>query len=214
MGWNFYSDNGSTKAVREVATAAAAVIPTGAVVDFAGTVAPSGFLLCDGSAVSRSTYADLFSAIGTTHGVGDGATTFNLPDCRGRGRVHPDGGVGRLSSNNALGNSGGAETHALTAAQTPLRAHTHSGTTGSESAAHTHYQSWNQITNNTTGGSGNAVSGLATYPTGNQNTQATSANLSAHTHSFTTGNPSVAEANGSAHNNMQPYIVLNAIIKV
>jgi microcystin-dependent protein len=53
------------------------------VIDFAGATAPTGFLACDGSAVSRTTYADLFTAIGTTWGTGDGSTTFNLPDLRG-----------------------------------------------------------------------------------------------------------------------------------
>lgn len=59
-------------------------MPTGGLVPFAGSVVPNGFLLCDGSAVSRTTYADLFAAIGTTWGIGDGATTFNLPDLGGR----------------------------------------------------------------------------------------------------------------------------------
>jgi microcystin-dependent protein len=57
---------------------------TGTVLDFAGAVAPAGWLLCDGSSVSRTTYANLFSVIGTTHGSGDGSTTFSLPDGRGR----------------------------------------------------------------------------------------------------------------------------------
>ena len=59
-------------------------VPTGVVQPFAGSTAPSGWLLCAGQAVSRSTYADLFSAIGTTYGAGDGSTTFGLPDLRGR----------------------------------------------------------------------------------------------------------------------------------
>lgn len=54
--------------------------------DFAGTSAPTGWLLCDGTAVSRTTYAALFAVISTVYGVGDGSTTFNLPD--GRGRVN------------------------------------------------------------------------------------------------------------------------------
>jgi microcystin-dependent protein len=57
---------------------------TGTVLDFAGAVAPAGWLLCDGSSVSRTTYANLFAVIGTTHGSGDGSTTFGLPDGRGR----------------------------------------------------------------------------------------------------------------------------------
>ena len=51
---------------------------------YAGSVAPSGFLLCDGSSVSRSAYAELFDVIGTNFGQGDGSTTFGIPDLRGR----------------------------------------------------------------------------------------------------------------------------------
>ena len=56
-------------------------VPVGTVLVFAGTTAPTGYLLCDGSAVSRTTYSVLFSVIGTTYGVGDGSSTFNLPNC-------------------------------------------------------------------------------------------------------------------------------------
>lgn len=59
-------------------------MPSGSMVDYAGTTAPSGWLMCDGSAISRTTYANLFSAIGTSYGVGNGSSTFNLPDFRGR----------------------------------------------------------------------------------------------------------------------------------
>lgn len=65
-------------------TAAGGGIPTGAVFHFAMTSAPSGYLVCDGSAVSRTTYADLYTAIGDTFGSGDGSTTFNLPDLVGQ----------------------------------------------------------------------------------------------------------------------------------
>ena len=53
-------------------------------VAYAGSTAPSGWFICDGSAISRTTYSDLYTVIGTTYGSGDGATTYNLPDCRGR----------------------------------------------------------------------------------------------------------------------------------
>ena len=59
------------------------IMPAGVIVPFAGTTVPAGYLLCDGSAVLRTTYADLFAAIGTTYGPGDGNTTFNLPNCDG-----------------------------------------------------------------------------------------------------------------------------------
>lgn len=64
--------------------AAISFLPAGSMVDFAGTTAPSGWLMCDGAAVSRTTYASLFAALGTAYGSGDGSTTFNLPDYRGR----------------------------------------------------------------------------------------------------------------------------------
>ena len=58
--------------------------PTGSVLAFAGSSAPAGWMLCDGQPISRTTYSALFAVIGTTYGVGDGASTFNLPDLRGR----------------------------------------------------------------------------------------------------------------------------------
>ena len=59
-------------------------VSIGTIVPYGGTSAPTGFLACDGSAISRTTYADLFSAISTTWGTGDGSTTFNIPDLRNR----------------------------------------------------------------------------------------------------------------------------------
>ena len=58
--------------------------PAGSVQAFAGATAPDGWLLCDGTAISRTTFATLYGAIGVAHGAGDGSTTFNLPDHRGR----------------------------------------------------------------------------------------------------------------------------------
>jgi microcystin-dependent protein len=66
------------------ATGAIAALPAGVMIDYAATVAPAGWLMCDGSAVSRTTFASLFATISTLYGVGDGSTTFNLPDFRGR----------------------------------------------------------------------------------------------------------------------------------
>lgn len=70
------------------------VMPVGCVIPFAGAAAPTGWLLCQGQAVSRTTYAQLFSVIGTTYGSGDGSTTFNLPDMRGRVAVGSDANLG------------------------------------------------------------------------------------------------------------------------
>src|SRR3990172_12282623 len=71
-------------------------IPSGVMQMFGGAAAPAGWLLCDGAAVSRTTYADLFAAIGTAFGVGDGGTTFNIPHLKGRAPIGGGTGV-RLS---------------------------------------------------------------------------------------------------------------------
>lgn len=94
----------------------------GIMVDFGGTTAPTGWLACDGSAVSRTTYAALFTAISTTWGAGDGSTTFNLPDFRRRTSVG-SGGTSSGTLGNAVGNTGGAESVALSIAEMP--SHTH-----------------------------------------------------------------------------------------
>ena len=81
-------------------------LPAGSILAWPTNTAPSNWLICDGSAVSRSTYSSLFYVIGTTYGVGDGSTTFNLPDLRGRIPVGKNAGTfGTLAA------SGGAETH-------------------------------------------------------------------------------------------------------
>lgn len=78
-------------------------VPPAVVVPFAGAAAPSNWLLCDGSAVNRSTYAALFAIIGVVYGSGDGSTTFNLPDLRGRVAV----GLGTHADIDALAESDG-----------------------------------------------------------------------------------------------------------
>ena len=99
--------------------------PSGTIVAFAGAQVPSGWLLCDGRAVSRATFADLFSALGSAWGAGDGSTTFNLPDLRGRTGVGAGAGPGL--SPRVLAQTVGEETHTLTLAEMP--SHTHSLTT-------------------------------------------------------------------------------------
>lgn len=107
-------------------------IPVGMVALFAGAVIPDGWLSCDGSEIDRATYADLFAAISTTFGVGNGTSTFNLPDFRSRSPV--GAGQGSGLTNRATGSSGGEETHILSESEMP--AHNHSvtpliGTSGS-----------------------------------------------------------------------------------
>ncbi|NCO10691.1 hypothetical protein GW930_02155 [Candidatus Saccharibacteria bacterium] len=96
--------------------------PVGTSIEGYWTTAPEGYLLEDGSAVSRTTYSSLFSVIGTTFGSGDGSTTFNLPSSQGRVQV----AVNSSDSNfDALGEKGGENEHTLTVAEMP--SHTHSG---------------------------------------------------------------------------------------
>lgn len=104
-------------------------MPAGAIIAWTTTTAPSGFLLCDGSSLLRATYADLFTAIGTTYGTVDG-THFTLPDLRGRAIIMVDGAANRITAastngGNAdtIGGVGGTETHTLITAESP--AHTH-----------------------------------------------------------------------------------------
>ena len=80
--------------------------PTGAVSAFAGSAAPTGWLLCDGSDVSRTTYSDLFAVVGTTYGAGDGSTTFGLPNLEGRVPVGLDAGQTEFD---ALAETGGSK---------------------------------------------------------------------------------------------------------
>lgn len=94
--------------------------PVGSVVGYAGATAPLGWLLCDGAAVSRNTYAALFAAVGTTYGAGDGTTTFNLPNLKGRVIVGRDAAD---TDWDTLGETRGAKTHTLTIAE--LAAHNH-----------------------------------------------------------------------------------------
>lgn len=106
---------------RRLAAATATAVPVGTVAMYGGGTAPSGWLKCDGSAVSRTTYVDLFNVLGTTYGAGDGSTTFNLPDARGRAPVGAGQGTGL--TNRVRGATGGAETHTLTTAEMPVHSH-------------------------------------------------------------------------------------------
>lgn len=99
------------------------LVPAGVMTPFAGSSSPAGWLLCNGAAVSRTTYAELFAAIGTAWGAGDGSTTFNLPDMRQRFPL----GVAASGTGNTLGATGGAIDHTHTGPS-----HTHTG------PSHTH----------------------------------------------------------------------------
>ena len=147
--------------------------PVGVITAYAGDTAPDGWLLCDGSAVSRTTYANLFSVLGTKCGVGDGSTTFNLPNIKGRSLVGVDPDD---TDFNVVGKTGGEKEHTLTVDEIP---------------SHHHDVGWDY--------EGAAGSGHGTLlrpqwinPQNQYDTSDT--------------------GGGQAHNNLQPYIVMNYII--
>lgn len=165
-------------------------LPAGAIIQWGGSTAPVNWLLCDGSAVSRTTYASLFAAVGTSYGAGDGTTTFNLPDLRGRVPVGKNGG-----SFGTLGATGGAETHTLTVAQLPAVTgdfRLHGGENGSAI--------WQP----------NGVFSSSDIRSGEYRTSSASqpgASSVGPILRFNNG------GQGQAHNNLQPYQVVNYIIK-
>jgi microcystin-dependent protein len=193
-----------------------ALTPPGTIHQYAALTAPAGYLLCDGSAVSRVQYARLFEIIGTVYGSGDGVNTFNLPNLVGRVAV---GYQAESSDFGTLGQSGGQTTHTLTTDEIP--AHAHTGNTDS-AGAHTHNYQDAYFAENRGGGPNNVFGTNAatdsdnsfiyrTAAGGYSNTPsdiATSSN-GAHIHSFTSNNT----GGGLAHNNLQPYVVTQYIIK-
>lgn len=167
---------------------------------FGGSTPPSGWLLCDGSAVSRTQYSALFEAIGTTWGAGDGSTTFNLPDLRGRAPI--GAGTGSGLSARALGDKGGSQ-NAVVPYHTHTIAHTHNLTSSKQ-------QAWvaKAGTGATEPGGGISSSGkyyAAANATGYAWIDVTAGSNSA--------NAGYAGSSGNATGaNMQPFSVVNFII--
>lgn len=197
----------------------------GVVKHYAGASAPAGWLACTGQAVSRTTYAALFAAIGTTWGAGDGTTTFNLPPAD---RMLMGAGVAY-----AVGATGGSKDAVIVS-------HTHTGTTGNESANHTHSgttSTQGSHTHGVSGGSGGAAAILGTQggsvgglgagaaagnyyqqyngvdilqAAGSHSHTFTTSTVSAnHTHGFTTASAGVSGTNA----NLPPYAAMLLIIK-
>lgn len=111
------------------------MVPSGSIFGFGGTAAPTGYLICDGSAVSRTTYADLFAAIGEYHGHGDGSTTFNVPDYRGRFLRGVDNSAGNdpdKASRTAMATGGNTGNNVGSVQGHAFQTHNHSDT------GHTH----------------------------------------------------------------------------
>lgn len=166
------------------------IIPAGIVSAYGGNNAPEGWLICDGSAVSRTTYRNLFSAIGINYGEGDGTTTFNLPNLKGKVIVGVDS---QDEDFDTTGKSGGEKTHQLVENELPRL----TGSIAMHSAAD------RTNINNVSGKFTSGLTNSGRYRNGgNDSTGANSVGII----NWGIGN------NGS-HNNLQPYTVVNYIIK-
>lgn len=173
-----YNDNGIWK---DLTVKVSDTLPIGTVIPFAGNTVPSDWMVCDGSTLSRTEYALLFAAIGTSFGEGDGETTFNIPDLRGKAPVGLD-----LEDTDfdTIGETGGEKEHTLTINELP---------------SHSHRQLY--ASNPTSGSWGRDISGV--------NYHVISSPVS-----FYNGIFSDETGGNQSHNIMQPYVVVNYIIKV
>jgi microcystin-dependent protein len=180
-------------------------VPLAAGMDYWAPTAPNtSFAFPIGQAISRTTYATLFALIGTTYGGGDGSTTFNLPDKTGRVSAMKEAVATRLTATHFGGNSanlgavGGLETHTLNTTQIP--AHTHANTLNDPGHVHGGGQANNQ---NASGGTNNQIQ-ISWF--------GGAVNTSLATTGMTITNASAG--GGAAHNNVQPTIICNYIIRI
>ena len=188
--------------------------PVVAIMPYMGDTAPEGYLLCDGRAVSRATYDQLFAVIGTTYGTGNGSTTFNLPNLKGRVPVGFDASSTEF---NTLGKIGGEKTHKLLINEMPSHSHTFTGNshthTTNNSGSHSHSYTYPQKTNGFPDG-GNDTGG--SYGYWRYTTTANTGGGGSHTHTVNGTFVSGSNSNTGgdvAHNNLQPYMVVNYIIR-
>jgi len=194
--------DGAVTSAKLNASAVSALMPSGSLMPYAGSSAPTGYLLCDGAAISRTTYSALFALVGTTYGSGDGSSTFNIPDLRGRVIAGQDD-MGGSSANrltgqtggvdgDTLGGTGGEEGQTLTTSQ--LASHNHFGANyGGTGTAYLNAADQKIMTNGNDGGA-SSYHFFRTTDTPNSATTSDS-------------------GGGTAHNNVQPTIILNYIIK-
>jgi len=183
------------------------LVPPSTVIFKAGADIPAGWLYCDGSAVSRTTYANLFNEIGATYGAGDGSTTFNIPDLRGKTAIGDGQGTYAGASVRVLGDFLGEETHQLSVAELASHAHSDAGHAhGVYDPGHSH--SWRS-------GQGFAAGGAQAYArndagfnfNGPETASGTGIGIYA-------ASANIQNTGGDQpHNIMQPSLVLKAFIK-
>ena len=196
----------------------------GNIIAFSGLNTPEGYLECDGSAVSRVDYSDLFSVIGTSYGAGDGSTTFNLPNLSGRVALGASHGY-------SVGANGGEETHSLAALELPshihlIPGHTHGNSISATTPSLAHNITQPVITYIGLTTSTNISSGTdASRYNGRSNaTMSRATDLAIANHPATpctvTGGildcptfNTESTGGGVAHNNMMPYLAVRYLIK-
>jgi microcystin-dependent protein len=190
-----------TIAVADLSSAVQAnFLPAGLVAPYGGSTAPTGWLLCDGSAVDRTTYATLFAVVGTSFGSGNGSTTFNLPDMSSRTVM----GATTAGSFATIGFSTGSLILAVTGTTSSNGAHTHVLVTQSqEGSLNTLLSSAFRVgVDHASGDSGPMIAPQAGGAGTLDKKSATTDSQGAHTHTFTDNSP-----------NLQPSIVMKYIIK-
>lgn len=195
-----------------------AVVPVGGLVPFAGATAPSGYLLCDGSQVSRATYQSLFLAIGTAYGAGDGSTTFNVPDMRQRFPL----GKAATGTGATLGSTGGsidhthtesAHSHTVSITSSTDGSHGHGGATSTD-GSHNHGGDTGGIDSITGFGAG---PGTQTVPV-DHNHSLSSDGLHGHTidadgaHSHSVSGSTSSDGAGDTGSANPPYLSVNYLI--
>ena len=199
----------------------------GNIIAFTGSSIPEGYLECDGSAVSRTEYSDLFDVIGTIYGSGDGSTTFNLPNLSGKVAL----GVSQTYS---AGSTGGEESHTLLDTETPshvhnIPQHTHADTIDAETPKLSHTVStqpaftYTGLTTSKASRTAYTAKNAYSARTTGTMTQSTNMSITAHPASACTVTGGITDCpafdtentgSGAAHNNMMPYLAVTYIIKV
>jgi microcystin-dependent protein len=211
---SFNTGEGFNDGIIQFRHLASDIFPTGLTLMYPGTGAPSAnWLVCNGAAVSRTTYSALFALIGTLYGNGNGSTTFNIPNFKHR----VPAGLDSTDTNFAtLGQQGGESAHVLTTAE--LAAHSHGINDpghghGVNDPGHAHGSTRNFFADAGGAGNLNMSGGGNGFAQGQVNVQTTGSGTGIFLSGSGTGISIQNTGSGTAHNNLQPYTTINFIIK-